>query len=218
MDIIHDTDSNSGYQTVSSYSWSHTCTGLNGYLVVGIAMLSLAQTVTSVTYKGANLSLIGVRSSITGAARVELWGKSAPASGSNTIVVTLSGTIASAANASSYTGVNQNTPIETFNSAQATNVGAADATVSATTIADNVWNVDVTASDDTSITVNAGQTVTGNVSGVGGSGTMSYKGPKTPPGNVTMGWTNIGALATWAIASVSLRPLSAPTIFYMGLS
>lgn len=217
MAIAHDADSNSGYQTISTYSWAHVSGGINRYLVVGVSMLSLAQTVSSITYKGIALSLIGVRASITGAARVELWGMAAPASGSNTVEVTLSGAISSASNASTYTDVHQFTPIESFNSAQATNVGAADATVNVTTLADNDWSVDIVASDDTAIGVNAGQTQTGNVTGIGGSGSMSYKGPQTPAGAVTMSWTNIGALATWAIASVGLRPTAAVNIFNIGV-
>jgi len=205
--IAFDAASNSGYQAAaSSYSWSHTCTGADRYLTVGISMLSLAQTVTSITYNSVPMIFLGAQNSVTGAARVELWGLANPSTGSNTIAVTLSGAIASAGNASSYTGVEQTAPIEGFNSAQATNVGAADATVNVTTVADNDWCVDIVATDDTAITVGAGQTQAGNVTGAGGSGAMSYEGPKTPAGSVTMSWTNVAALATWSIASVALRP------------
>lgn len=207
--IAFDAASNSGYQAASSsYSWSHTCTGSNRYLTVGISMLSLAQTVTGITYNSVSLSLLGVRASVSGAARVELWGLVAPATGSNTIAVTLSGAIASAGNASSYTGVHQTSPTEAFNSAQATNVGAADATVDVTTVADNAWAVDIVCTDDTAITVGAGQTQTGNVTGAGGSGAMSYEGPKTPAGVITMSWTDVAGLATWAIGSIALRPVA----------
>jgi hypothetical protein len=208
--IAFDAASNSGYQAASSsYSWSHTCTGSNRYLLVGISMLSLAQTVTGITYNGAALTYIGAQNSVTGAARTEMWGLVAPASGTNTIAVTLSGAIASAGNASSYTGVNQTVPTESWNAAQATNVGAADATVNVTTIADNDWTVDILATDDTAVTVGTGQTQTGNVTGAGGSGAMSYKGPKTPAGSTAMYWTNVGALATWTVGSIALRNVAA---------
>lgn len=208
--IGFDASSNSGYQAAqSSYSWSHTCTGNNRYLLVGISMLSLAQTVSGITYNSVALTFLGAKSSITGAARVELWGLVAPSTGSNTIAVTLTGSIASAGNASSYADVNQSLSTEAFNSNQATNIGAADATVTVTTVADNDWCVDILATDDTAVTVGAGQTQTGNVSGAGGSSAMSYKGPKTPAGTVTMSWTNVGALATWATGSIALRPTTA---------
>lgn len=205
--ISFDASSNSGYQAASSsYSWSHTCSGANRYLVVGVSMLSISQTVSSVTYNSVGLSLLGSRSSITGACRVELWGLVAPVTGSNTVAVTLSGSIASAAGAVSFTGVNQTSSTESFNSAQATNgVSAADATVDVTTVADGDWCVDALATDDTAVTVGAGQTQRMNVTGVGGSGAMSTEGPKSPAGAVTMSWTSVGALATWAIGSIGLR-------------
>lgn len=211
--IAFDGASNSGYQAAAStYSWSHTCAGANRYLVVGVSMLSLAQTVTGITCNGVALTLIGVKASISGAARVELWGLVAPASGSNTVAVTLSGAIASSAGAVSFTGVHQTSPIEGFNSAQATNVGAADAMVNVTTVATDDWTVDVVATDDGSISVGAGQTERVNVTGAGGSGAMSSEGNKTPAGAVTMSWTGVGALSTWAIGSVGLRPVAAASL------
>lgn len=211
--IVFDAASNSGYQAAaSSYSWNHTCSGSDRYLVVGISMLSLAQTVSGITYNSVAMTFLGAKNSVSGACRVELWGLKAPSTGTNSIAVTLTGAIASAGNASSYTGVNQTSPIEGFNSAQATNVGAADATVNVTSVADNDWCVDVVATDDAAITVGAGQTQRGNVTGAGGSGAMSTEGPKTPAGSVTMSWTNVGALATWSIASVALRPTAAASL------
>lgn len=212
--IAFDATSNSGYQAAqSSYSWSHTCTGSNGYLAVGVAMLSLAQTVTSITYNSVPLILLGVKSSVSGACRIELWGTIAPTTGSNTIAVTLSGAIASAGCAASYTGVNQTSPTEAFNSAQATNVGAADATVNITTVADNDWVLDIVATDDTAITIGAGNTSRANVTGAGGSGALAdTNGAKTPAGSVTMSWTNVGALATWSIGGIALRPVAAANL------
>lgn len=211
--ISFDASSNSGYQAASSsYSWNHTCSNQDRYLKVGIAMLSLAQTVSSITYNGVAMVFLGAQSSVTGAARVEMWGLVAPATGTNTIAVTLTGSIASAGVAASYNGVHQTSPVEGFNSAFATNVGAADATVNITTVAPDDWVVDVVATDDGAITVGAGQTERNNVTGVGGSGADSDEGPKVTPGAVTMSWTNVGAAATWAIAGVALRPVAASSL------
>lgn len=208
--INFDNKSNSGYQAASAgYSWSHICYGSNRYLVVGVGMLSLAQTVSGITYNSIALTFLGAQSSVSGAARVELWGLVNPATGSNTVAVTLTGAIASAATAASYDWVHQTTPTEAFSSTQATNVGAADATVNVITVADNDWVVDIVATDDTAITVGAGQVQRSNVTGAGGSAANSDEGPKTPAGSVTMSWTNIAALATWAIAAIALRPFGA---------
>lgn len=211
--IAFDSASNSAYQAASSsYSWSHTCLGNSRYLVVSVAMLSLAQTVSGITYNSVALTFLGAQNSVTGAARIEMWGLIAPATGSNTIAVTLTGSIASEANAVSHVGVNQTSPTEAFNSAQATNVGAADATVNVTTVADYDVVIDQVATDDTAITVGAGQISRNNVTGAGGSGADSTEGPKTPAGSVTMSWTNVAALATWSIGAIALRDTNAVSL------
>lgn len=209
--IMYDMASNSGYQTAqSTYSWAHFTGGDSRYLVVGVSMLSVAgSSVSSVTYGAENLTLLGTVASGAGAVRVELWGRVAPLQGSNTIAVTLSAALDSAAGATSFTGVHQVSPTEAFNSATATNVGAADATVNVTTVADNDWVIDTVATDDIAITVGAGQTSRWNVTGTLGSGAGSTEGPKTPAGAVTMSWTDVAALATWSIAGIAIRPISA---------
>ena len=132
-----------------------------------------------------------------------------PALGSNTVEVTLSAALDSIGAAVSFDGVRQSDSTEGANSATATNVGTADATVDVTTVADNDWCVDVVASSDTAISVGSGQTSRSNVTGALGSGAMSTEGPKSPAGAVTMSWADVGALATWSIVSVALRPVVA---------
>ena len=216
--IAFDAASNSGYLSAVAepdgvYSWNHTCTGDNRYLVVGVSMLSVAgSSVTGITYNGVALTKIGHVASVSGAVRAELWGLIAPATGSNAIQVTLSAALDSAACAVSFTGVHQTSPTEGFNTATATNVGAADATVDITTVADNDWVIDQVATDDTAISVGTGQTQRNNVTGALGSGADSTEGPKTPAGAVTMNWTDVGAAATWSIAGVAIRPIEASTL------
>jgi hypothetical protein len=214
--ISFDAASNSGYKSgvgSASYTWSHTCTGTNRHLVVAIAMLSVGgSSVSSITYNSVALTLIRARASAAGAVRSEIWGLVNPASGSNTIAVTLSTDLDSVGNASSFTGIHQTSPTEGAADASALNVGAADATVDVTTVADNDWVIDNVATSDTTITVGAGQTQRNNVSGALGSGAMSTEGPKTPAGAVTMSWTDVGAAATWTIVAVALRPVTAAAL------
>lgn len=214
--IVFDAASNSGYKSAAAepdgiYSWSHTTAGANRYLVVGISMLSVAgSSVTGITYAGVSLTKIGHVASVTGAVRAELWGLIAPALGTNTIEVTLSAALDSLGTAVSLIGVHQTQPTEGFNSATATNVGAADATVDITTLTDNDWVIDQVATDDTAITVGAGQTQRNNVSGALGSGADSTEGPKTPAGSVTMSWSSVAGLATWSIVGVGIRNIYGP--------
>lgn len=212
--VQFDAVSNSGYQAAAStYSWSHVCSGTNRFLAVDISMLSAGQTVTGITYNGVALSLIGARTTVTSFGRIESWGLANPTSGSNTIAVTLSGSIASAGTAVSYTGVDQTTPTEAFNSNQATNVGAADATVTVTSITDNCWIHAAVATSDASIT--AGQTSRNNVTGAGGSGADEDTGPITPAGGTAMNYTGVGALATWAIGGYGIRPVQTVVVAFI---
>ena len=213
LGIQFDSASNSGYQAASSsYSWSHTCSGSNRFLSVDIAVLSvLGTTVTGITYNSIALSFLGSKTSGTGSDRIETWGLIAPATGSNTIAVTLSASVASSGVAVSYTGVHQTSPTEGFNSNEGTNGGSpADATVDITSVANNCWIHAAVATNDTTITAN--QTTRNNVSGALGSGADEDFGPQTPAGTKTMSYTNVGALAPWAIAGYALRPTAASSL------
>lgn len=205
--IQFDAVSNSGYQAAqSTYSWSHTCSGSNRFLSVDVALLSAGATVTGITYNSVALSLIRARSTVTSFGRVECWGLANPTSGSNTIAVTLSSSIASSSEAVSYTGVHQTTPTEGAADNQATNVGAADATVDVTSTADQCWIHAALATSDGDVT--ASQTARNEVNGAGGSGADEDFGPQSPA-TKTMGYTDVGALATWAIAGYAVRPVTA---------
>lgn len=208
---------NSGYQTASSsYSGNADWSGENRMLAIDVSMFGPGVTVTAMTYGGATCTLIGVQSTATSFGRVECWrikesDASAPEAGTNTLSVTLSGSLAFTVNWVAYIGVNQTTPTEAFNSAQATNVGAADATVSVTTVAVNDWVHGAVATNDTSITAN--QTTRNNVTGASGSGADEDTGPIVSPGATTASYTGVAALATWAIAAYALRPTTAASGF-----
>lgn len=173
-------------------------------------MLSVAgSSVSSITYNSVAMTLLRAKASVSGAVRAELWGLVAPTLGTNSIAVTLSASLDSAGSAVSFDSVNQTVPTEAVNDASATNVGAADATVNITTVANNDMVVDVVATDDTAITVGVGQISRANTTGTLGSGAMATNGPINPAAVVAMNWTNVGALATWSIVGVGLRSIAA---------
>lgn len=212
--IAFDAASNSGdIAAASSYSGNASWSGSNRMLAVDVCMLGPGVTVTAMTYGGATCTLVGVRSTVTSFGRVEQWricssDSGAPAAGSNTLSVTLSGSLEFAVDWTSYTGVHQTSPTEGFNSNQATNVGATDATVTVTSVADNCWIHAACVASDTSIT--AGQTSRNNVSGTLGSGANEDNGAAvTPPGGTAMNYTGVGAAVTWAIAGYAIRPIAA---------
>lgn len=198
---MFDFSSTSTYQIASSsYTWLHTCSGNNRYLLVGISILSvLGSSVSNITYNGVSLSLIRARSSVAGAIRVEQWGLKNPSFGSNSIVVTLSTALASVANAVSFKNVNQLTPIRTSNDNTDTNVGAADATLTLEAQVGELL-VDTVATNDTSITASDGQTEQLNESGALGSSGISTKIGSN------CSWTDIGGLMTWTLVGSILVP------------
>lgn len=209
--IAFDAASNSGYQAAAStYNWSHTFTGSDRFANIDVAILSVGGSVSSVDVGGLAASLVIGKTQ--GVYRIEKWKRDNPGSGAKTITVTLSGVLASAAAVISLTGVHQTSSTEGENSASAVNVGAADATVDVTTVANNDWVLDGVATSDTAITIGAGQTSRNNVTGAAGSGADSTEGPISPAAAVTMSWTSVGAAATWAIAAVGVRPNNASTL------
>lgn len=197
----------------SSFSGAAIWNGSNRGLCVAVSLLGAGVTVTSMTYGGAVCTFIGGISSVTSFGRIEWWrivsgDPSAPAVGSNTLVVNLSGSLEFVVNWSSYTQVNQSIPTEAFNSAQATNAGSAtDASVIITPVNDNCWILAAIAANKTSITAN--QRGRNNVAGTLGSGANEDNDASIHPGAVTMSYTSMGTTTTWAMGGFALRPFTA---------
>lgn len=210
MAIAEESASNSGYiAATNSFTGGASWTGENRLLSVDVSMFGPGVTVSSMTYGGAPCTFIGGQSTVTSFGRVENWriietDTSAPASGSNTLVVTLSGSVAFAVEWVAYSGVNQTAPTEGFNSAQATNAGAADAIVNITSTTDKCWPHIAIATTDT--TISASQNSRNNASGALGSGADEDTGPVTPAGVTAMSYTGVGAAQTWAVAGYAIRP------------
>ena len=138
--------------------------------------------------------------------RVWLWTIVAPATASSDIEITSTGAINGYAAASSYTGVDQTTPVSATATAAISATGAASpATVNIASAADEMV-VDCTSMfDDDGPTVGAGQTQIYN------GGTFSSEigvasSREAGAGTVTMSWT-YGAYANqdWVLAAASLN-------------
>src|SRR5437899_967627 len=169
----------------STTTWAHTTSGTNKVLVVGVSWANITtRTVTSVTYAGQTMTSAGsaVNANNAGA---EIFYLVAPAAGSNTVSVTLSGSANSlVGGAVTLTGVNQTTPLGTF----------ASATSSSTTPSVNATsNAGETVIDTVSLTSSGAITV-----GVGGqtqqwqAGTSGRGAGSTKPGapSPTMSWAS----------------------------
>ena len=207
MAIAFDAVSNSGFQTTTTpYTWSHTCTGSNRLLTVGIAAKVSGDTVSGITYNGVALTNIRTDTHSSTPFHTELWELINPASGSHDITVTW-GTAPdqSIGSAISLTGVIQTSHNDANNGAGGG--VTTDATTTVTTVADNAWLVNIVSSNTASATwtVGASQTETLNTGTTDWAG-ASYEGPITPAGGTVMNFTVITNPKNWATSAASFKP------------
>ena len=211
MAIAYDNASSLTNQTTDTYSFAHTCNGSDRLLVVGVFIpVAMGATVTGVTYDGNALTAMG--SVEFNGVRVEMWRLIAPGTGGANVAVTLSFGMPSAAAAASFTGVHQTTPTESPNG----NSGTSDTPSEVvTTVTDNAWAIGIVGTESgVSLTIGAGQENISSLDANAGGyfGSMTYEGPKTPAGDVTMSWGINDGSQDWVIYAEALVPAAeAPT-------
>src|SRR5438876_1626661 len=189
----------------SSISWSHTTSGTNRLLVVGVSWAaSSALTVSSVTYGVQTMTSIGsaVNGTNAGMQLFYLPESLLPASGTaDNVTVNMSSSASELVGGSiTFTGVNQTTPVGIFASATGSSTAASVTVPSNTgeTVIDTVATKIKTAP-----TVGGGQTQQWNPGSTQGQG---WGAGSTKPGasSVTMSWTV--ANGAWAIGAVGIKP------------
>ncbi len=138
MAIAYDTSA-SGNAAATSLTYSHTCTGTNLILYVGVFIISGADQVTGVTYGGVAMTRVDYVLVDTNVGTY-LYQLVAPSTGANNVVVSMSTSLTVQGSSSSFTGAAQSgqpdahtTMVETTNVIQST--------TSLTTVADNDWLV-----------------------------------------------------------------------------
>ena len=107
--------------TTATLEWTHTvgAGGADRFLFVGITWRAndtpAAQTLNTVTYGGQSLTRIGAANRVIGTGnRVhEIWRLINPPTGANTLTATFSAAVQAAGGATSWTGVDQTTPLGT---------------------------------------------------------------------------------------------------------
>jgi CSLREA domain-containing protein len=193
----------------TSLTISHATAGSSRLMLVGVSIHNYAsETVSSITYNGVALTLVGARANATDA-RVEIWRLIAPPTGTHDVVITFSTELSSVSRAGvmTFTGVNQTTPLGTFTSA----IGSASpATVNVASAA-NELVFDTVGSMSTSspftLTVGAGQTERWNSVVMGYERYLSAGSTESGAASVTMSWTIAPTTSVpWAIAAVPIKP------------
>lgn len=151
----------------STLTYAFTCSGMNRLLTVFVDYLANDRTITGVTYNG--VAMTAVYNQSYNSARVHGYFYLAnPASGSNNIVITLSGsgTQPIVSQALSYTGVAQSgTIMDVKNLNTTTGVSVSSRTVSVTTTIDNDWIVGYCFTGGT-ISAGANTTMRGSIAGL----------------------------------------------------
>lgn|SRR3990167_3998309 len=208
-----DASTATAYIEGTTQSTNHTTSGSNRILCACISLFSTTETFSAVTYNGVAMTLVDSQSSAI--LTTYLYRLVAPASGLNAFSFTKSGSAAIRSNLTSYTDVDQTTPLGT----------AAKATSDDTTATVNVSSATgetvidcVTIREDTlqsTPLIGAGQTQRGTFeTDLVWHGKMSEE---AGAGTVTMSWTWTNA-QQWATVAVPLKPVStrraiAPIIF-----
>lgn len=193
----------------TSLTISHTTSGIDRLMLVGVSLNNeLYETVSSVTYNGAPLSFVGTASNDDDS-RSEIWSLVAPETGTHDVVITFSANLRRGAKAgvATFTGVNQGTPLGTFQSNIGTQSTPATVTVNS---ASNELVFDVlTCETCGSITPDGSQAERWNFSDTE-SGPEWFSGASTKPGatSVIMSWAigDIVSMSYWAIGAVPIKP------------
>ncbi|HYH69137.1 MAG TPA: hypothetical protein VD866_30870 [Urbifossiella sp.] len=184
--------------TATSLTYSHTCTGSNRVLLVGVFITSSSDLVTGVTYNGVAMTRIGTVTQ--GSERSYLYGLVNPASGANNVVVTCSGSTSIFADSASYTGSNQlylPDATNTGNSGSATSLA-----IATTTVNDNCWTV-MFGRTSSSWSAGAGTTIRGTPDT---HNICDSNAAKTPAGSVTLTLSCGSAAVHGVSASIAPEP------------
>jgi hypothetical protein len=206
-------DAQSSYQTSSagsSFTWNHTCTGSNLVLVVGV-QVHYPVGITSVTYNGVAMTLIGTVQDPDGGEDQGLYYLAGPATGTNAVVVNLGSSLTFAlGGAVSLTGVSQSTALDATN--QVGYLSTTSPSVNIVTVASGAWVVDEI--DEAQNNLIFSPVSPQNSAWFSGQytnlqGGMSYYGPISPAGSFTDGWSvTTGAPLNGGIIVASFAPAS----------
>lgn len=218
------TSSGSSQTTTTTVSHTVGFKGINQVLIVGVSITdSVGISATVPTYAGVNMTQINTEANSVSAGDdvwVSLWYLASPARGTNNIVVTAGATPSSVVVlGTSFTGVDQVTPIEASNKA----TGASNApSVDVTTVSDNAWAIDMvgqkgTGADPSTLTVGAGQIRQVYLEyndglSAANTGGMSTE-EKASAGSVTMSWSSDQS-TSWGSVAGAMKP-APPTLNFI---
>lgn len=203
MAISYDTSTDGGTTTGTSHSFNHTCSGNNRDLYVAVDTQTADNTdyVTGVTYNTVAMTRVDEFRS-PGQGGSYLYRLLNPASGTNAVAISTSGSVAIHAVAASYKGVLQSALDTSGGNASDPNTTL---TVNVTTTTDNCWLISsVGEKNGSSAVASAGTNTTarkvGTYVSIGDS-----NGAQTPAGSHGQTWNLDGATGL-AVHVVAIKP------------
>jgi hypothetical protein len=139
MAIAFDATTHTEQGSVSSFSFNHTCTGTDRILFVAVWTITNTRTTTAVTYNSVSMTNVpGATIVGSDGNQLSLWYLINPASGTNAVAVTCSGSNFPSARAVSYTGAQQSGVPDASGEATGT---ATNFSNSLTSVANDTWHV-----------------------------------------------------------------------------
>lgn len=207
MALAFDAASSSEGTLVTSLTWSHTCTGSNRVLVVGISFYKNGNSfISGVTYNSVAMTLVPSSGTNNGSYYVEQWYLIAPSTGANNIVVSVSGNgpFELSAGAVSWTDAHQTTPLGTAQTA--TGVSTAPSVTVSSGAGEYVMDTLILIHSGT---LSVGSAQTSRWNDIGAAGFTKYAGSTEPGDSSTiMSWSNTTP-QDWAITAVNIKPVTA---------
>jgi len=207
--IARDSINNGTGGTGTSFTYSHTCSGNNRVLIVGVrGGGGEGDKVSGITYGGVALTRIDKAFTLGGTSgeMAALWYIKNPASGTNNVVVSMSSSGFLEVGSVSYSGVYQVNPIDNSTIKEVT-TDAASATTDLSVGNQWCWTVLVGKNSAYDIAAGTGSTLTSNLNS--GGARMADSNGFVTKGTVsmTLNRTGSGASSKWAIVMCSIRPL-----------
>ncbi len=208
------TDSVTGSTGGSTLSWTFAVpSGLtNSILTVGVSAYYYQSPwvkVNSITYAGGSLTKEVAQLSSDSTTDSEIWYLKSPASGTNTLQINFNVNTYAVAGAAIWSGVDQTSPIYSYNAAMGSSTTAS---VSLNSVAGGVVQDNFSDAGNDATSPNGSQKQMWNTIGSTSviTGAASYLSTSTT-GSITMSWSCCASLYPWALTAVSLNPYTGPT-------
>lgn len=205
--IAYDATGSGGTASGTSISFSHTCSGSDRILFVGVSVRGISgrDSLTGVTYNGDALTLVDKSLNTVDADRYTyLYYMIAPDTGAHNVVVSVSETAAITGVSQSYTGAHQSGQPDSFNDNSVNS--ASSITTSTTTVQDNSWLVSVCTVKNIGLAeAGTGTTRRNTASPVTSMGDSN--GAKTPAGSHSMQWVRAEGGENFTVVLASFAPV-----------